>query len=145
MVESRIESKLEVSTYLAQLKHALNNGATISFQRFRRVDDEREERYTNNYTMNTLFPDEDPLVVLRRELHALDVREYLRTVRDSRFPKRSEMREFGKVYKGSEEVYIKVRVELCSQGGYGQHTTFVMSFHFAEKPFSEEHFPYRSE
>ena len=33
---------------------------------------------------------------------------------DVRFPKKSEMREFGKVYNGTEEVYIKIRVELDS-------------------------------
>lgn len=39
------------------------------------------------------------------------------------------MREFGKVYDGKGDVYIKVRVELLSE--YGNHTTFVMSFHYA--------------
>ena len=64
----------------------------------------------------------------------IDVKAY-------RFPKRSEMREFGKVYNGKDEVYIKIRVELL--GMYGNATTFVMSFHFAEKPFAPDVFPYR--
>lgn len=64
-----------------------------------------------------------------------------RFVKDTRFPKRSEMREFGKVYNGKDEVYIKIRVELL--GMYGNATTFVMSFHFAEKPFAPDVFPYR--
>ena len=51
------------------------------------------------------------------------------------------MREFGKVYNGKDDVYIKIRVELF--GMYGNETTFVMSFHFAEKPFTAEMFPYR--
>ncbi len=51
------------------------------------------------------------------------------------------MREFGKVYNGKDEVYIKIRVELL--GMYGSATTFVMSFHFAEKAFTKEMFPYR--
>ena len=51
------------------------------------------------------------------------------------------MREFGKVYNGDEEVYIKIRVELL--GLYGNTTTFVMSFHFAEKSFTPDMFPYR--
>ena len=51
------------------------------------------------------------------------------------------MREFGRVYNGSDDVYIKIRVELL--GMYGQATTFVMSFHFAEKPFLDEMFPYK--
>lgn len=51
------------------------------------------------------------------------------------------MREFGKVYKGTEEVYIKIRVELLDVDG--RTTTFVMSFHFAEKAFTSEMFPYK--
>ncbi len=65
----------------------------------------------------------------------------MRTVKDIRFPNRSEMREFGKVYNGQDDVYIKIRVELL--GVYGSATTFVMSFHFAERPFVPEMFPYR--
>lgn len=39
------------------------------------------------------------------------------------------------------DVYIKIRVELL--GVYGGTTTFVMSFHFAERKFEPEIFPYR--
>jgi len=35
----------------------------------------------------------------------------------------------------------KIRVELL--GEYGNTTTFVMSFHFAERPFTPDMFPYR--
>ena len=65
----------------------------------------------------------------------------MQTVKDFRFLKRSEMREFGKVYNGKDDVYIKIRVELL--GMYGNITTFVMSFHFVEKAFTPEMFPYR--
>ena len=67
--------------------------------------------------------------------------EYMRTVKDTRFPGRSEMREFGKVYNGADDVYIKVRVELLNS--FGNHTVFVMSFHFAERPFDPAMFPYK--
>lgn len=138
---SRIESEIEVKAYIQNLKFALNNGAKIDFQAKRRVDDNRDEKYTNQYTVNTLFPDENPVDALKRELLTLTVENYMQTVKDLRFPKRSEMREFGKIYNGNEDVYIKIRVELL--GAYGNMTTFVMSFHFAERPFSEEMFPYR--
>lgn len=138
---SRIESEIEVKAYIQDLKFALNNGAKINFQAHRMVDDQREEKYTNQYTVNTLFPDENPVDALKRELLTLTVDDYMRTVKDTRFPKKSEMREFGKVYNGSDDVYIKIRVELL--GMYGNTTTFVMSFHFAEKPFTPEMFPYR--
>lgn len=137
----RIESELEVKAYIQNLEFALNNGAKIDFQAKRRVDSNRDEKYTNQYTVNTLFPDENPVNALKRELLSLSAENYLQTVKDLRFPKRSEMREFGKVYNGSDDVYIKIRVELL--GMYGQTTTFVMSFHFAEKAFTPEMFPYR--
>lgn len=139
--KTRIESELEIRTYIQNLKFAINNGAKINFQAKRYVDDKREEKYTNQYTVNTLFPDENPVDALKRELLTLNVEDYMRTVKDLRFPKRSEMREFGKLYNGKDDVYIKIRVELL--GMYGNNTTFVMSFHFAEKAFTPEMFPYR--
>lgn len=137
----RIEEEVEVRAYIQDLKYALNHGAKIDFQIKRRVDENRDKRYTNQYTVAALFPNEDPVKALRRELLTLSTEEYIRTVKDIRFPKRSEMREFGKVYNGTEDVYIKIRVELLSM--YGGTTTFIMSFHFAERPFTLDIFPYR--
>lgn len=137
---ARIESELEVNSYLQNLRYALKCGAQISFQARRLVDMNRDEKFTNQYTINSLFPDQNPIDALKRELLSLTVDEYMQTVKDLRFPNRSEMREFGKVYNGTEEVYIKIRVELL--GEFGNTTTFVMSFHFTEKPFSPEMFPY---
>ena len=138
---SRIEREIEVRSYIQDLKYALNNGAKINFQAKRFVDEKRDEKYTNQYTVNKLFPDENPVDALKRELLTLSVEDYMKTVRDLRFPKRSEMREFGKVYNGTDDVYIKIRVELL--GTYGNTTTFVMSFHFAEKKLAPEMFPYK--
>ena len=137
----RIESEIEVKAYIQNLKFALNNGAKINFQVRRLVDEKRDEKYSNQYTVNKLFPDENPEEALKRELLTLTVEDYMQTVKDYRFPKRSEMREFGKVYNGTEDVYIKIRVEVL--GTYGSTTTFVMSFHFAEKAFTAEMFPYK--
>ena len=139
--KARIESELEVKAYIQDLKFSLNNGAQIDFQVKRVVDEKRDEKYTNQYTVNRLFPDENPVDALKRELLTLSVEDDMRTVKDTRFLKRSEMREFGKVYNGTEDVYIKIRVELL--GLYGNTTTFVMSFHFAEKAFTPEMFPYK--
>ena len=139
--KARIESELEVKAYIQDLKFSLNNGAQIDFQVNRVVDEKRDEKYTNQYTVNRRFPDENPVDALKRELLTLSVEDYMRTVKDTRFPKRSEMREFGKVYNGTEDVYIKIRVELL--GLYGNTTTFVMSFHFAEKAFTPEMLPYK--
>lgn len=141
--EYRIESLEEVEAYLAKLRYALDSGATLSFQEIRRIDNQRDIKYTNQYTVAYLFPNENPVDALKRELKKLTVQDYLRTIKDRRFPKRSEMREFGKVYNSSDEVYIKIRVELLDATNCGAHTTFVMSFHFAEFPFSSEVFPYK--
>ncbi len=140
-IKSRIESETEIKSYIQDLKYALNNGAKINFQVKRLVDEQRDEKYTNQYTVNTLFPDENPVDALRRELLTLSVEDYMKTVKDIRFPKRSEMREFGKIYNGTDDVYIKIRVELL--GIYGNATTFIMSFHFAERAFTPEMFPYK--
>ena len=138
---ARFESELDVRAYLQNLKYALDHGAKITFQEERLVDQRRDQRYTNRFTVADLFPDENPVVALKRELQKLTVEEYMQTVKDLRFPKRSEMREFGKVYDGKGDVYIKIRVELLSE--YGNHTTFVMSFHYATIPFTSEMFLYR--
>ena len=138
---TRIESELEVRAYLQNLKYALEHGATITFQEDRLVDKNRDVRHTNRFTVADLFPDENPKDALRRELQLLTIEEYMQTVKDLRFPKLSEMREFRKVYDGKGDVYIKVRVELLS--AYGNHTTFVMSFHYAVIPFTPDMFPYR--
>jgi len=140
--KERIESELEVKAYIQNLKYALEHGAKITFQAKRLVDKNRDEKYTNQYTVSALFPNENPEEALRRELSTLTVEEYMRTVKDLKFPKRSEMREFGKVYNATDHVYIKIRVELL--GEYGNTTTFIMSFHFAEKIFTQEMFPYKN-
>ena len=139
--KSRIESELEVRSYLQDLRYALEHGAKLTFQEERQVDQNRDQRYTNKFTVADLFPDENPVTALKRELQRLTVEEYMQTVKDLRFPKKSEMREFGRVYNGKGDVYIKIRVELLSE--YGNHTTFVMSFHYATIPFTPEMFPYR--
>ena len=137
----RIESKLEVESYLQDLAHAIANGAQLNFQEVRQVDQDRDIHYTNRFTVADLFPNENPVTALKRELQTLTVEEYMRTVKDTRFPNKSEMREFGRVYNGKDDVYIKIRVELLTS--YGNHFVFIMSFHYAIKPFTADMFPYR--
>lgn len=139
--KSRIESEEEVKAYIQNLRYAIDNGAQFRFQERRLVDTDREIRYTNRYTVASLFPNDNPTEILKTELKTLTAADYIRTIPDLRFPKRSEMREFGKVYNGKDNVYIKIRVELL--GTYGNTTVFVMSFHFAERSFGPETFPYK--
>lgn len=140
----RKESKLEVQTYIDRLKYAIKSGSlTINFQKVRNVDQGRNKKYTNRYTMGRLFPDEDEVEALKRELSLLAVEEYIETVKDTKFPKRSEMRVFGKQYLG-DDVYIKIRVELVSIAhASGDSFIMVMSFHYSEWDFKESNFPYK--
>lgn len=138
----RVEKKEEVEAYIAKLIYALGNSrGQIIFQKERKSDQKRDPRYTNKYTVADLFSNEAPQKALKRELKKLSVREYIDTVKDNDYPDRSEMRVFGRVYPGSKEVYIKIRVELLKFNC--DHEVFVMSFHFAEHPLSEETFPYK--
>lgn len=140
----RIESKLEVQTYIDRLKYAIESGSTtINFQKERQVDKNRDAKHTNRYTISKLFQNEDEVEVLKRELSKLTNREYIETVKDTRFPNKSEMRVFGKQYE-EKDVYIKIRVELISAAhASGNNYVFVMSFHFSEMDFLESDFPYR--
>ena len=140
--ESRVESRLDIQCYLQDLLYALDHGAKVSFQEDRQVDQKRDIRFTNKFTVADLFPDEDPVDAIKRELRCLKVEEYIQTVKDTRFKNKSEMREFGKVYDGNKDVYIKIRVELLSNNG--NHIVFVMSFHYAETPFTDDMFPFRN-
>src|SRR5690554_5573238 len=97
--KKRIESKIEVQTYLDRLKYAIESGsANLLFQKNRKVDRQRDSKYTNRYTISKLFPSEDETEVLKRELLNLKLDEYIKTVEDIRFPNKSEMRVFGKKY-----------------------------------------------
>lgn len=140
----RIESEFGVQTYLDRLKYAIQSGsARLNFQKDRRADRNRDKKYTNRYTMGQLFPDEDEIEALKRELSLLTVEEYIETVKDTGFPKRSEMRVFGKQYSGND-VYIRIRVELVSIAHAGGGSfIFVMSFHYSEWDFKESDFPYK--
>lgn len=140
----RKESRIEVQTYLDRLKYAIqSDSARINFQINRRVDECRSKKYTNRYTMSILFPNEDEVEALKRELSTLVVDDYIETVKDLTFPKRSEMRVFGKQYSG-DNVYIKIRVELVTiSHGNGDSIIFVMSFHFSEWDFKDSDFPYK--
>ena len=121
----RTEARIEIQTYLDRLKYAIENGsAVIEFAKERYIDKERNKKHTNKYTMSVLFPDEDFVTALKKELIKLTVEEYIETVKDINRPKYSE---FSSVH--------------ASGGNY----IFVMSFYFAEFKFNEEEFPYKKD
>lgn len=143
-VVKRIESELEVQTFLAKLRYAIkSDSVSLNIQKDRKVDINRDVKHTNRYTISMLFPDEDEVDCFKRELYSLALEEYMETVKDTKFPKKSDMRVFGRPYLG-QDVYIKIRVELLSnEHANGNNYIFVMSFHFSERIFKETDFPYK--
>lgn len=141
-IATRIESKFDVQCFLQNLNYALDHNAKVRFQEVRQIDQNRDIKHTNKYTVADLFPNEDPVVAIKRELRELTVKNYIKTVKDTRFKNRSEMREFGKMYNGDKDVYIKVRVDLLSD--CGDHSVFIMSFHYADISFDDSMFPYKA-
>ncbi len=142
MSDRTVKTQFEVQSYLDKLRFALDNDAEPVVVMDRVSENKKPEMYRNKYTIAALFPDEDPAVVLKQELRSLALDEYLGTVPDDKYSDR-ELWEFGKVYAADQEVYIKFRVELISAINTGKDMIRVISFHFAEKPFSEEYFPYK--
>lgn len=141
----RIESKLEVDTYIERLRYAIRSGnAYIQFQERRRVDEGRDVRYSNGFTVHDLFPDEDVVAALKRELVLLTSDEYIETLKDLKHNNRADLRVFGRCY--TADVYIKLRVELMKSSSAGvENAIFVMSFHYAEHPFCSDMFPHKKD
>ncbi len=93
--KGRIETSQEVQTYLVRLKYAVKgDNLRLYFEKDRRIDENRDKRHTNRYTITKLFPDEDEAEALKQELEKLCVEEYIETLKDTRYPQRSEMRVF---------------------------------------------------
>ncbi|MBM4236253.1 MAG: hypothetical protein FJ152_07265 [Firmicutes bacterium] len=140
----RIEQKEDVITYLERLCYSIKSGqAKVTLVNDRFVDRDRDQKYTNRYTLHKLFPDEDLVEALKRELPLLRVEDYIETLKDIRETKRSDFRVFGKKYDG-KDVYIKIRVELLDQIGCGgDNHILVISFHFAENNFVDDSFPHK--
>jgi hypothetical protein len=136
--EQYIESEKDVTHFLEHLKFSLRQASTkIQFQEKRQVDKDRDPKYTNTYAMAKLFPNDDKVVALKRELERLETTDYIDTEKDKNFPHRQDWRVFGKKY-GNDEVYIKFRVELLPSTN-----VLVMSFHLSTVSFRTFKFPYK--
>ncbi len=130
--KERIESELEVKSYLQNLRYALENVRRLIFRQAPDLSIIKEmKNIRTNIRLINIFPDENPVDALKKELKMLTVEEYMRTESDLKFPNRSEMRNLEKSIMVTTMYIIKIRVELL--GMYGNSTTFVMSFHFAER------------
>lgn len=76
-VNSRIESELEIDTYLARIKYCLESGGCqITVKKERKSEQDKDIKYTNKYTLGQLFPNENPVDAMKRELAHLTKRLY---------------------------------------------------------------------
>ena len=65
----RQETRLEVQSFVGNLRYAIeSDSAKISIVKNRRVDQNRDPKFTNRYTLSELFPDEDQVEAIKREL-----------------------------------------------------------------------------
>ena len=139
--EHKIKSKFDVQTYIDRLSYALNQSTCeIKFIKDRNSDKSRNKRYANRYTINSLFPDEDSVEALKRELLSLTVENYMHTLKDLTYSDRSDLWVFAKKY--NDYVYIKIRVELVSRLANGNNYVFVLSFHYSDQLIEDSDFPY---
>lgn len=137
----KTETKEDVAAFIANIKYCIESGdCKISFQYDRKNDANKDVRFTNRYTINTLFPNEDPADVMKRELVKLKPENYIETVKDLVFSDKSDLRVFAKRY--SNDVYIKIRAELLSETLSGNNMIFVLSFHFSQYALDYKTFPY---
>lgn len=141
---TRVETKAEVETFLAQLNYQISKGVRLNLIEDRMVDKEREPKYTNRFTVAELFPDEEPCKALKRELLLVRTDHYLQTLTDNKYPQKKEWREFGKVYPVDKEIYMKFRVVLLgAEKAYYDDLVLVMSFHHSTVAFKNRIFPYK--
>lgn len=131
-----VENRDCIKEYLSKLRFVLENRrCSVYFQELRNCDQDRTIKHTNKFTVNKLFPDENIVNALKRELGLLEVVDYLYSLKDKKFPKKAMLSVFAKKYDG-EYVYIKIRVETIVS------VVVVISFHFSSTIIEDDEFVY---
>jgi len=139
--DKKTESREDIVAFIANIRYCIKSGdCKISFKSDRKNDVNKDVRFTNRYTINDLFPNENPVNIMKLELIKLKPENYIETIKDLKFPDKSYLRVFGKRY--SNDVYIKIRAELLSKTLSGNNMILVLSFHFSQYPFNDKTFPY---
>lgn len=136
-----VEDSSVVSTFLAKLKFMLENPCTSIQLDKKKSDQFKPYEYTNKFTLSNLFPNENPVDAMKRELRLLSLCDYLHTAVDVVNPKSPNYYVFAK--KFDKFVYIKVKIVVFNGSIPGQQDTIlVMSFHYAEHLINENSFRY---
>lgn len=137
---SRIEQKFVVEHFLTEMKEALSSESAQLYSQHHRKEDEAE---MHENIMSILFPNEDETAVLKRELTDLTMEDYIETLKDKKFPNKSETRIFAKQFNG-DYVFLHVRIELLEDPETGDtHQGLITSLHFCETELPMSDFPYK--
>lgn len=140
---ARIEQKFVVEHFISEVKEALLNDSTQLSTEQKREEDEAE---LHENIMSILFPNEDETTVLKRELANLTSEDYLETLKDKKFPNKSETRVFAKKYD-EDYIFLHVRMETLVQSESDETVkALIMSLHFRDEDDDEieiADFPYK--
>lgn len=107
----RIEQKFVVQHFIEQLRETLRNEALELFiQNEEEQDQEVDAEDLDQNALSVLFPNQDAAVVLTQGMRELAIGDYLETVKDKRFPNKSERRVFVKTI-ADQLLSVSVRLE----------------------------------
>lgn len=136
-----VEERSVVLAFLAKLKFMLESPRTRIHLDIKKSDQYKPYEFTNRFTFADLFPNENPVDVLRRELSLLTISDYMHTAIDVINQKSPNYYVFAK--KFGKYVYIKVKIVVFNGSIPGQQDTMlVMSFHYAEFYIDDNSFQY---
>lgn len=126
-----IEEIEKLKFFLKKLQHLLNDSnCQIDIQKLRRGEDPLDPNNTNNTMINLDYDSED----IREELLTLKVGDYIKTVKDRRYPNTSNYWIFSKNIDG-RDVYIKFKIRSVNK-------IHLMSFHYAIRQIEEKPYKY---
>jgi len=107
----RIEQKFVVQHFIEQLRETLRNEALELFiQNEEEQDQEVDAEDLDQNALSVLFPNQDAAIVLTQGMRELAIGDYLETVKDKRFPNKSERRVFVKTI-ADQLLSVSVRLE----------------------------------
>lgn len=107
----RIEQKFVVKHFIDQLHETLENEALELFiQNEEEQDQEVDAEDLDQNALSVLFPNQDATELLMQAMRQIAIGDYLETVKDKRFPDKSERRVFVKTI-ADQLLAVSVRLE----------------------------------
>lgn len=125
-----IEEIEKLKFFLKKLQYLLNSNCQIDIQKLRMGEDALNPNNTNNTMIDLDYDSED----IREELLTLKVGDYIKTVKDRRYPNTANYWIFSKNING-RDVYIKFKILSVNK-------IHLMSFHYAIRQIEEKPYKY---